>query len=366
MEYLEKLYHKCKEDGHFNKFNTYIEFTDYFKNIETYRKLWDFLLTKGYKIPDFEEFLTKVMTPQANQNNKETNVDELIHVVKKWGAFKQPIPAVDKIVFNEENGLKLPDLIRFGEINCDGNNQPIPALLPFSKNGGITLWTSNQEKKDIANKMIEVLTYRLLLSIASNQAKIYVIDNEKNGVSFSSLFGLDSKILVPEIWDDENEILVGLTDLKNQVPIVLSKYLQNIYYDLAEYNEKISHSNQPFQFVLVANFPRGFNNESASKLKNLIENGHKAGIFILMSVDTKAKCPDYMTIDEFKTINSVLDLNSNMVHNVPNVEYYNSKFYISSYDTELPKDLNSIKTNINAAANKVKAVKLDVTSRAYI
>lgn len=351
MEYLEKIFTKSKSDGHFNKFASYSDFKAYFKDIESYKKLWDFLISKEYTIPAFDDFIQKI-----------TNETQLTDIKpQKKGIYDQPFAAVHTIECND--GIKkLPDIIKFGNLKIEGLNDNIPALLPFRGSNGICYWFNNLEQKNVANKSIQTLAYRLLLSVPNRQAKFYIIDNEKNGSSFSSLFGLDEKILHVEIWDDEQEIITGFTEIKNQVPIILSKSLQNKYDDLADYNEKISHSSQPFQFVLIANFPRGFTQDSFDKLKNLIENGHKAGVYILMSVDEAIPTPYGTDINDFKNLIQSVDLNGNIVRNIPQSEYFNHKFYISEFEIDLPANLDDIKKQVNKEINEVKSVSVDISS----
>ena len=351
MEYLEKIYAKSKTDGHFTKFTSYSDFVAYFKDEESYKKLWSFLKSKEYKIPEFDEFIQKIKA--------ETPMSEV--KVQQSGIYNQPLAAVSTINCND--GIKkLPDIIKIGGLKTEGFDDSIPALLPFRGSNGICYWFNNSEQKDTANKAIPTLAYRLLLSVPKRQAKFYIIDNEKNGSSFAMLFGLDEKIVHHEIWDDEQEIATGLTDIKNQVPVILSKSLQNKYDDLADYNEKISHSSQPFQFLLIANYPRGFTQESSEKLKNLIENGHKAGVYALMSVDESLPVPYGTDIKDFKNKIQSIDLTTNTIRNIPHSDYFNQKFHISYFDSGLTSDIDDIKKQVNQEINELKSVSVDISS----
>lgn len=351
MEYLEKIYTKSKADGHFNKFDNYTDFAAYFKDVDSYKKLWRFLISKEYKILELDAFIKKI--------TDETPLAEI--KVQKSGIYNQPLSAVNIIECND--GLKkLPDIIRVGGLKAKGFDEYIPALIPFRGSNGICYLFNDDKQKDIANKSLQVLAYRLLLAVPNRQTKFYIVDNEKNGSSFSSLFGLDDKILHHEIWDDEQKITNGLNDIKNQVPVILSRQLQNKYIDLADYNEKISHSSQPFQFILIANYPRGFNQDSSDKLLNLIENGHKAGVYVLMSVNEILPLPYGINVSNFRELVQSINLNSNTVKNIPNQEYFNQLFYISDYDIELPQNLDIIKKEVNKEINEVKSVTVNISN----
>ncbi len=352
MEYLKYLYDNGKFAGFFKKYEAFADFKNYFKDVDSYKKLWEFLKSKEFQIPEFDIFL-KQIDPNLKVN-AQTNR-------KKLGRYKQPVAAVDTLEFNTSEILKLPDILHVCNLKVGGAEKIISGCIPFADSKGICYLIKTAQQKDKANNALQKIVLRLLCSLPINQSKIYILDNEKNGMSFNGLFGLDKKILEPEIWDDESEITQGLTEIKNKVPIILTKYLQNKYHNLAEYNQKIPHSNQPFQFLLVANFPKGFSKDSSDKLLNLIENGNKAGIYVLMSIDTTAKMPYETSLDDFLKSSTLIDLELNQIHNVPNSVYYNSKFYISEFDTEIPVYLEALKADLNKAVNEAKTVELDIS-----
>ncbi|MFZ2341323.1 MAG: hypothetical protein WAW07_16555, partial [Bacteroidales bacterium] len=59
-EYLFSFYNKGKSDGYFNKYDSYDSFREYFRDDLTFKKLWDFLKSKGYKVLPFNEFILKI------------------------------------------------------------------------------------------------------------------------------------------------------------------------------------------------------------------------------------------------------------------------------------------------------------------
>mgnify|MGYP001199972328 CR=1 FL=1 len=351
MEYLEKIYAKCKKDGHFTKFKSFIDFQHYFKDVETYKKLWSFLISKEYEIPEFEAFFQKL---NADSEVVTTTQDQ------KTSDYNQPVASNGELIYN--GGLKkLPDIFKIGNLKIDGFDYDLPAIIPFRNTTGIGYYAINEEQKSLAVRCIQVLAFRLLLSLPNRQSKIFIIDYEKSGSNFSALFGLDNKILEHEIWDDESEISNGITDLKNQIPLINSKILQNKYNSLAEYNEAAPYSNQPFQFLLIANFPKGFSKESAEKLLNIIQNGSKSGVYVLVSIDGHAKKTQEVDIESVINTIQLIDFSTNKIRNVENSEYFNSIFYLSGFYHELPSDIEKIKNQLNKDINELKAVSVDIS-----
>jgi len=274
-------------------------------------------------------------------------------------AFGQPTAALGSLVFDSPENLKLPDMVRIGELCHPLLPTTIPALIPLRGSNGICVLCDPTSKKE-AHNLLQLIAFRLLLSIRKKHAKFIIFDHEKNGDSFRTLFGLDEKIIHPEIWDDEEKITYGITEIKNQISLIRSKYLQSKYSDLAEHNQSVAHSNQPFQFIMVANFPRGFNQDSAQKLHNLILNGSSVGIYVLLSLDLSAKIPYGMNLESFKNVTTTIDIKNKLVSNTYADEWYNENFKLKSFDNELPSNLEELKNQLNKMAEETNAVTIDV------
>ena len=352
LTYLEKIYTKSKADGHFSKFETYKAFTEYFKSNEDFVKLHGFLVSKGYKIPDVNDFINKCDSLNTTSKKEEQS---------KKDPFAQPIAAISTIQNDEPEKLKLPDLLKLGELKYSGKDILVPALVPFSSSKGILLITSNEEQKKQASLSMQCIAFRLMLSIPTKQSHFYIIDNEGSGQNFSNLFGLDEKIIEKEIWDDDHEIVRGLQELKDLVPKIVSENLTTKYADLNEYNQQIPHSNQPFRFVMVANYPKGFNTEAQNHLVSLMKNGPKAGVFVIASVDNTAK-PDYnYNPSDIRNIGIEFDIEYNSFNNLPSSEYFNTKF-IFNLETELPTYIDSIKEQLNKNSNEAQKISVNINS----
>ena len=89
MTYLQELYAKCKADGNFNKFQSYKAFTEYFKDDETYHKLYNFLNSKEYQVPAIEDFLIKVKEGESGENPTSGNqyLEKIFTKCKNDGHF---------------------------------------------------------------------------------------------------------------------------------------------------------------------------------------------------------------------------------------------------------------------------------------
>jgi hypothetical protein len=352
--YLEEIFEKCKIDGYFTKFNDFIDFKDYFKDEGTYKKLWEFLISKGYKIVGFDQFLNKIAGTEVSST-------------KESGLFANiPSPAFGDITIPKEENRRFPDILRLGTI-CHGSCE-VPLMIPLYEEKGLSFIVENDDQKAKASKAIEIMAFRILCCLPDGKCKFYIIDPEKNGQSFSHLYGLDSRILESEVWDDVAEISNGLHEIKNDIPRIQSELLTSKYKDLIEYNEQVKHSRKPFQFILITNFPNSFTSTSIEHLQGIIKNGSKSGIYVMMSMDIKQKYPELekFNTDEFRKLTIEYDFNSNKINNVHGKDLINEKFYITSICDKFPPGLVEIKEKLNQALDKVHQLKIDAINESDI
>jgi len=352
MEYLESVYKTGKQQGFFKKFDTFSEFKKNFKDEVKYKDLHKFLCDKGIDVPELSEFMEKI-TGKPLSKIKETTAPS----AKKHPIFDDtPVSAYDTVTYTAtQRGF--PKVIKLGTMELD--NLELPLMLPLYGSGGIALYTRTDNDKKNASQLLQKLAFRLLTSLPDGKCKFYLIDNQMNGQSFTSLFGLDPRVLEKDIWDDDIEIVNGLQDLKNAIPKVQTELLTTKYKDLQEYNEKVTHSRQPFQFILIANFPWGFTPEALNHLQAILKNGSKSGVYCLMSVDKKFKLKhDEFPWANFDELAMVYDFSSNTVRNFPSADYINEHISISSVDNTLDFAPETIKEQVNKSLDKVQRISI--------
>jgi hypothetical protein len=358
MAYLEKIYSKSKADGHFNKFDSYDAFVAYFKDDNSYKKLWDFLTAKGYKVPTYNAFLRKVKEEPENLPQSQEDTQS-----QNSGLFSDvPLPAYGDFCIPDENQRKFPDILKLGTIKY--GTLELPLMIPSYGTKGFALITSDDKQKELAAKAIELLAFRLLLSLPDGKCKLFIIDPEKNGQSFAHLYGLDPRILERDVWDDASEISNGLQDLKNSIPRIQAELLTTKYKDLNEYNSQVKHSRQPFQFLLIANFPTNFTSDSLQHLSGILKNGAKAGIYCIMSFDLSKNLPSYdgFNWDDFRNVAVEYSFSDNRIANIDGENILNSTFYITSIDQNVPANIDQLKDQLNRALDKSLEVKLESVS----
>jgi len=300
-------------------------------------------------------------------NNYEGRWENDVFITPKI-SYDQPIAATNSGIYFDTNSKvqKIPDFIDIG-LKQNPDNQykdlkgPFTSLnlddliVPFANTNGIIFSWSDEDEKLVATNCLQKIGYRLLCCLPLNKIKFHLIDYDKHGMSFDSFLGLHDKILTKDIWTTENAIEKGLSEIRNSISDITTRLLQNKYKNLSEYNEKVPQSRQPFQFLFIANFPNGFDRSSINLLLNIIKNGSRVGIYVLMSIDDE-KTEEYEDIiDDFLDITTLVRIDHNRVENL-GLEAY---FY--SLDDTIPANAEQIKEQINKAINEEKTIEVECT-----
>lgn len=169
----------------------------------------------------------------------------------------------------------------------------VPALLGFPKRASMLFETAGQGRTAAEQAMLAVMT-RLLCSIPPGDVRFTIIDPLGLGQSFAAFAHLadhDEKLVTNRIWTESSHISQRLVDMTEHMEKVIQKYLRNEFATIEEYNEKAGEVAEPFRFLVVANFPANFTEESARRLLSVASSGARCGVYVLVSVDERQPLP---------------------------------------------------------------------------
>jgi DNA segregation ATPase FtsK/SpoIIIE, S-DNA-T family len=174
-----------------------------------------------------------------------------------------------------------------------------PATLPFPYQATLLIKTTG-DQQDAASAMLEALTLRIVTGIPPGQSRFTIIDPIGLGEPFAGFMHLadhDELLVTSRIWTETQHIEERLADLSEQMEIVIQKYLRNEYDSIAAYNAE-AEVPEPYRFLVVANFPANFTENSARRLASIASSGGRCGVYVLVSVDTRQLMPSGFSLDE--------------------------------------------------------------------
>jgi hypothetical protein len=169
----------------------------------------------------------------------------------------------------------------------------LPALMTLDEHP-VLLISAEEEGRREAIEVLQLAMLRMLTAMPPGKVRFTILDPVGLGENFASFMHLadfDEQLIASRIWTDGRQIEEQLTRLTAHMETVLQKYLRNEFATIHEYNAQAGEVAEPFQVLVVANFPTNFSEAAARKLVSIATSGPRCGVYTLMMVDRKQKMP---------------------------------------------------------------------------
>lgn len=198
----------------------------------------------------------------------------------------------------------IPHYTRLGIFTEQGpfDKLELPALLPII-GGRNLLIKAARPALDQANEAMQSLMLRLLATLPPGKFRftfIDPVDRGRNMAGFMHLADYIEALVGGQVWTEANYIQQRLEDITAHMDMVIQKYLRNQYATMEAYNKDAGEVEEPYRFIVVANFPAGFNEETARRLVSIARSGPSCGVYVLVTVDREMKMPYNFNIDELQ------------------------------------------------------------------
>ena len=135
---------------------------------------------------------------------------------------------------------------------------------------------------------------RMLTAVPPAKVRFTIIDPVGLGENFSAFMHLadfDEKLVNSRIWTESAHVEQRLADLTQHMETVIQVYLRNEFETIQQYNEFAGELAEPYRVLVVANFPAGFSENAAQRLRSIVASGARCGVYTLLSADGKLRLP---------------------------------------------------------------------------
>ena len=210
-----------------------------------------------------------------------------------WKPSSDPVPLIPFGNFEFELNMFEGGVPTDSRLAIPQTQFSLPAVLSFPDRPSLLLETFD-EGRPLAVRSLQNIMLRLLTALPPGKVRFTVIDPTGLGENFSAFMHLadfDERLVSNRIWTETNHINQRLTDLTEHMENVIQKYLRNQFESIQEYNENAGEVAEPFQILVVANFPANFSEEAARRLVSIASSGARCGVHTLVSCDTKMNVP---------------------------------------------------------------------------
>ena len=224
----------------------------------------------------------------------------------------------------------------------------MPFLIPIQETG-VSFLINGKYKKEITHQL-EQTVINLITALPDGMVKVTLIDKSGSGQNFPLLGMLDKKFLDGKVLSEDSEIELSLEKLKNENGNVASNISANGFSSIEDYNRNSDEVEKRYQFIIIDDFPSGFNKKSSENILALIESGYKAGIYVFLTskFDNKEKFQERIgniTLGKFLARTTVLEF-SDRNHSYVNDEIIKNDIEVAMFPL---KNENAYKNLVNSS-----------------
>jgi hypothetical protein len=217
-------------------------------------------------------------------------------------------------------------VVRFGELEVDlrriadsiprqgelrlqlPGTYSVPALLSFPRQASLLVQADRAGRED-AIRVLQMVMTRLLTSLPPGRVRFTLIDPVGLGQNFAGFMHLadfDEALVGGRIWTDADQINQRLADLTDHMETVIQKYLRNEFETIDDYNAQAAELAEPYRFLVIADFPVGFEGDAFRRLSSIATSGARCGVYTLIARDARHTLPGDTHLDDLEAHSSVL------------------------------------------------------------
>ncbi len=249
---------------------------------------------------------------KANAFSKKT-----AHISPAWGdpSWHTWVPAV----------MPAP-ILRLGSFDSGFDAFPLPVYVAFPGDRSLIFEVTGAQKAPAIEAM-QALILRLLATIPPGQVHFTFIDPVglgQNVAAFMRLADYNEALVKSKAWSEPRHIEQQLAKLTEHMENVIQKYLRNQYATIEAYNAQAGEIAEPYQVLVVFDFPVNFQDEAARRLLSIAQNGPRCGVFTIVLADLEKPRPYGFNLAELERVATVVSWHAARNHFVlpdPTYEY---------------------------------------------
>ncbi|MEM9558944.1 MAG: FtsK/SpoIIIE domain-containing protein [Planctomycetota bacterium] len=161
--------------------------------------------------------------------------------------------------------------------------------------GGLSLLIeADQTHRDLGIETLRCAMLRLLCALPPGRVRFTLLDPVGLGQSFAGFARLgdhDPRLIAGRIWSEQRHIEQRLADLTEHMENVIQKYLRDEFESIEAYNTAAGEIAEAYRVLVIADFPRGFNDEALRRLASIADSGARCGVHTMILTDPKEQPP---------------------------------------------------------------------------
>ncbi|MGB1583773.1 MAG: FtsK/SpoIIIE domain-containing protein, partial [Solirubrobacterales bacterium] len=200
--------------------------------------------------------------------------------------------------------MGLPRALKIGTYTApsDPDLAPVPAVVRFPAEGSIVI--SAESARDAGRAFLSSLILQLIAKTEPGTYHFQFVDPVGLGDTFAPFLHLneiDDSIILGRVVSQRQEIGKLLDQALIHIETVTQQFLKSSYKTLSDYNVAADATAERFRYLVISDYPQGFDSETASKLKSVMQHGPRCGVHTIVLGKSNTST---------STFNEPLDINS--------------------------------------------------------
>lgn len=176
----------------------------------------------------------------------------------------------------------------------------VPAMLELPDRCSMLLEYPREGRQQAIDTLRAVIV-RLFTSLPPGQVRFTILDPVGLGESFAGFMHAGDyleALVGGSIWTEVIQIQEQLENLTQHMENIIQKYLRNEFETIEQYNQQAGELAEPYRFLVIADFPRNFNEDAARRLSSIVHSGPRCGVHTLIAYDTRGEMPSGVDIKD--------------------------------------------------------------------
>ncbi|MFM1801004.1 MAG: hypothetical protein RJA81_356, partial [Planctomycetota bacterium] len=185
---------------------------------------------------------------------------------------------------------QLPELIspdkQLTERTPKLDSVPLVRPLPSERS---TIWIQAPPGRRVEmTALLQTLAMRSLTAFPPGQVRFTLVDPVGLGQTFAGLLHLadfEPALVNQRPWSEARDIELRLAELTAHLEFVVQNYLRNQYENIEAYNRDAGEVAEAYRILILADYPNAISEDSARRLRRLIEAGARCGSYVIIGQD---------------------------------------------------------------------------------
>lgn len=220
-------------------------------------------------------------------------------------------------------------LIHYTEDKSRNAILSIPYSLTFGQEFNYAFKFNKKSYNMITNRICAI-AMRLFMLIPTGKINFTFLD--PNLAQTFALFGRlvetddrSNKVINGKIWSDEKDMQERLQILTEHISNITQRCLQGRYEDIREYNKFADQNAEPYQVLMIMDFPQNFNKKSLDLLKQISTTGPKCGVYVVI-LESQEQYYEICETDLEPLVDNILNGMTNFIVRENDIEFENELY----------------------------------------